>query len=543
MKTPFARRTRRIVEEAGSVGTAMATEGRLTVVTGLQEAALKAERRAVEVVVLRPGRSLNGNYYSREVVAAVAGLMEGARAFADHNLASPLRSMRDLVGYYADAHVGGDGVLRATLHVSKNADWLWTIIQEALEAKQPHLVGISVDLQGSTVAGTIDGLPTRVVTAVQALNSADVVSRASAGGHVERLLQADNQSWWDSWQPANEEGPALQDASAATGASIASSQRPVDGPAGWTPGATSGPGAHVIYPPATPVQGGPTVAAIIDGGWVLSGDTYLVEGEDAEMKTRRANELRAADGARGSAAPTTGPAAAPAVGGVTTAVQITEEERTALADLGLARQVLECEKTLHHTLSGSGLPGPVVRSLNERFTGRVFEAHELDGAVAAQRGILAELTDLGMIRGMGYERQASVGRGERERIQAAFDGLFDIQEGAPVAPLTGIREAYVLLTGDVNVNGVTEQARLQEADVTTSSFSFLLGTSMNKRLLKDYQAWPCVQLEGISIAHLTVLLPLLVGRVVDKLWRCGVCTGNVKGIYTGDEKYRRQTCR
>jgi phage major head subunit gpT-like protein len=32
--------------------------------------------------------------------------------------------------------------------------------------------------------------------------------------------------------------------------------------------------------------------------------------------------------------------------------------------------------------------------------------------------------------------------------------------------------------------------RLQEADTTTSTFSYLLGTSMNKRLLKDYQAWP-----------------------------------------------------
>jgi len=32
--------------------------------------------------------------------------------------------------------------------------------------------------------------------------------------------------------------------------------------------------------------------------------------------------------------------------------------------------------------------------------------------------------------------------------------------------------------------------RITEADTTTASFSYLLGTSMNKRLLKDYQAWP-----------------------------------------------------
>src|SRR6185437_3441410 len=32
--------------------------------------------------------------------------------------------------------------------------------------------------------------------------------------------------------------------------------------------------------------------------------------------------------------------------------------------------------------------------------------------------------------------------------------------------------------------------RITEADLTTASFSYLLGTSMNKRLLHDYQAWP-----------------------------------------------------
>ena len=34
------------------------------------------------------------------------------------------------------------------------------------------------------------------------------------------------------------------------------------------------------------------------------------------------------------------------------------------------------------------------------------------------------------------------------------------------------------------------KGRIQEADTTTASFAYLLGTSMNKRLMKDYQAWP-----------------------------------------------------
>src|SRR5207248_2716116 len=72
----------------------------------------------------------------------------------------------------------------------------------------------------------------------------------------------------------------------------------------------------------------------------------------------------------------------------------------------------------------------------------------------------------------------------------AFDQLFDIYEGEKVPALSGIREAYAVATGDYGITGLTPPERVREADVTTSSFSFLLGTSMNKRLLKDYQAWP-----------------------------------------------------
>src|SRR5689334_17502252 len=107
-----------------------------------------------------------------------------------------------------------------------------------------------------------------------------------------------------------------------------------------------------------------------------------------------------------------------------------------------------------------------------------------------ERAVLAELTSSGLIRGMGYEKSIRITMTEGERLQKAFDQLFDIVEGEPVPKLGGIREAYVAATRDVDISGVTSPTRLQEADIQTSSFSFLLGTSMNKRLLKDYQAWP-----------------------------------------------------
>ena len=52
--------------------------------------------------------------------------------------------------------------------------------------------------------------------------------------------------------------------------------------------------------------------------------------------------------------------------------------------------------------------------------------------------------------------------------------------------------ACATTSGATIATGSSKEAEylLREADVTTSTFSYLLGTSMNKRLLKDYQAWP-----------------------------------------------------
>lgn len=84
-----------------------------------------------------------------------------------------------------------------------------------------------------------------------------------------------------------------------------------------------------------------------------------------------------------------------------------------------------------------------------------------------------------------------------------------------VRGFTSIREAYARVTGDSSlqdgINGSSQIGQLpmspfgptgfiSEADVTTASFSYLLGSSMNKRLLKDYQAWPAEWMKFVSIA-------------------------------------------
>src|SRR5262249_9618729 len=144
-----------------------------------------------------------------------------------------------------------------------------------------------------------------------------------------------------------------------------------------------------------------------------------------------------------------------------------------------------------------------------RFTGRIFEASALDADITAQRDMLATLAASGLIRGNSYEKP-TIGSQitEAEKVQAAFDRMFDLDIDTSklgnIRAFGSIREAYARVTGDPSVSAFSERSqlgniriseaapivRIQEGDTTTASFSFLLGTSMNKRLLKDYQAWP-----------------------------------------------------
>ncbi len=187
--------------------------------------------------------------------------------------------------------------------------------------------------------------------------------------------------------------------------------------------------------------------------------------------------------------------------------QARAEAQRLIADLQQQRRVLEAERTLDRELSEAGLPLPVAEKLRRRFStdlagGQVMAAAAIREAIEDERGVLAELAGAGLIQGMGFEKSAPgsgarAGRGKLQKLQTALDQLFDVDvaESERVPALSGIREAYILATGDSGLNSfgpatALDESIVREAEVTTTSFSFLLGTSMNKRLLKDYQAWP-----------------------------------------------------
>jgi hypothetical protein len=364
----------------------------------LREAVLVSpERREVEVTVLQSGLSRNGWFYTPELLESATPQFEGARAFADHPGPADRaeRSVRDIVGYYHSARfepaAGGDSArVKATLKVLESAAWLWTMIAESVADGRPF-IGLSVDFVGAVKPGRRDGAAVKEVQAVRQLLSVDVVTRPSAGGRFERILNSEQ------FQEEHMAETALEGDPQAT---------------------------NEVLPTA-----------------------------------------------------------------------IAEAQRL-LDDARTERRIAECERTLDSLLSATKLPRPFQDKLRKRFAGSATSAESIQEAIDEEAAALASVLDGQLITGMGAEKASITSRTELDRYQTALDILLgvDVAEAdrAGLPKLGGIREAYIQATGDPNISGATDfdRALIREADTTLASFSFLLGTSMNKRLLNEYQAWP-----------------------------------------------------
>lgn len=400
---------------------------------------ISLDKRDVRVTVIRGGRSINGYYYSQEALRAIADLMENAQAYVDHASGVPgglARSVRDVVGFYRDATFvppdadAPEGRVEATLHIMESAEWLWSMIREACLLGNPALIGLSIDIYGTWQPRTgpqmKEGQALKEVTGVLALNSCDIVTRPSAGGAFQHILHG------------------------------------LDAGAGDPPSTFPHEGAFPMHDELQ-AQSTPPVESAGTHPDDAERMQEQVPGDALTQETRK----------------------------------LLEDLRIERAHLALERRLLEC-----------ALPEAVKARVRERYQGRVFEASELERDLRAQRELLAELAESGLIRDHGYEKPALGAQiTEAEKIQAAFDRMFDLEVESRfhgVRGFSSIREAYARVTGDASVSGLSNASqlgliridessplvRISEADTTTATFSYLLGTSMNKRLLKDYQAWP-----------------------------------------------------
>ncbi len=155
------------------------------------------------------------------------------------------------------------------------------------------------------------------------------------------------------------------------------------------------------------------------------------------------------------------------------------------AEKARALRVQMCGQFLESALTAAKLPAPVTERLRKQFAGKLFEADELTSAVEDSRAMLSELTGASTVQGPRIHSVFD----SRDKLQAAADDLL----GAPrdkeleklaVAKLSGIRELYLMLTGDYDLHGGYDAQRAQFA--TTADFTGLVKNALNKIVVNTW---------------------------------------------------------
>lgn len=139
-----------------------------------------------------------------------------------------------------------------------------------------------------------------------------------------------------------------------------------------------------------------------------------------------------------------------------------------------------CAYLLESGLSAARLPAAAADFIRSQFEGREFAPQELNTAIEQARKLTAELTGSTLIAGPGRVHAMF---NSDDQLQAAVDDLLDAPradslKGLKTARLSGVRELYMLLTGDRNLYGGYYDEHVQLA--TTASFAGLIKNAMNK---------------------------------------------------------------
>jgi len=154
---------------------------------------------------------------------------------------------------------------------------------------------------------------------------------------------------------------------------------------------------------------------------------------------------------------------------------------------------MECKVILEDALKESKLPDAIQAKIMKQFSGKVFEEKEIQESIKIEKEVYDQLVESGKAKGMSVPT-VEVGLNESDRMQKSMDILIDpdvlldanVKESYKGIPRAqSIKELYIRMTGDVEVRGIKDQQRVTEA-ASTSDFTALLGTSMNKRLSREY---------------------------------------------------------
>lgn len=402
------------------------------------------------VLIIQEGMSRNRNRYGRKVLTEAAPLYEGAKIYMDHE-ETPRRygrSTRDVAGFLKNVKpvvmgtkeaVGGAGTLALAATAVIVNPTVQGMLLDAYNEGNPDLFGLSHDVKAESVTAVGPDGPFYEVKRIESVSSVDFVTNPAAGGRLLRIVASDTK-------------------------------------------------------PDTLTKDGDMLKKLIEA-IMASGNAELIAklkalgdapDEDAVLAIHK-EALATKPAPAAPAAPAAAPVREAAQDGPKV-VQVTEADWNEVRRDGL-------NLFLENTLAGVTLPDPVKASIRKRFTenlaaGAFPQKDAITAAVKEQVDIFAALADKGFT--MPGQTSIQMGKGPAENAKEALDAFFD-----PAKPATSFREIYIQVTGDTKITGrVADAPRLKEA-LNTGSWTEILGDSITRRMVADYQANPLTNWRGV----------------------------------------------
>jgi hypothetical protein len=428
------------------------------------------------VLIIQEGMSKNRNRYARKVLQEAAPLYEGARIYTDHQEETRRygRSTRDVAGFLKNVtpvllNENAGTAKEAVAKLALAAEAVITkqsIRQEMLDAYEEgnaNLYGLSHDVQAESVTVMAEAGAFYDVQRIAAVSSVDLVTNPAAGGRVLRLVASDTVP-----HTLEGDGRMLQKMIEAIKAS----------------------GNQALVTKLTGLGANPTEDQ------VLSLYTEALKGIGTAPASGQKTEAElAADRATKEAADKVAADAAAKAAGAVQAGQITEAQFMEVRKDGLMLFV-------ENTINGTGLHEPVKEALRTRLTEAVNAAKtqaELPAKavilsqVKEQVDLFAKLAEKNIVMPATGRPRAEVLKSRQDKVVEAIDDFFGIKrEGKATkiigdAKLVSFRNLYVDITGDRDVTGSLKEATRLTESMDSTTFDQILGDSITRRMVAEYQ--------------------------------------------------------
>ena len=161
------------------------------------------------------------------------------------------------------------------------------------------------------------------------------------------------------------------------------------------------------------------------------------------------------------------------------------------------QQVAERLEALLNAQNPPPIEGPALNAPPDRVS-------ELESVVERLSASLAEQEEARTITNMGEIPRLTRARTGMDQVELALTALIEgAHPPSGIAPLTGIRELYQILSGDWEMTGLFHDERVYLANVTSSTMANLVANVLNKRIVNlfaEYPKWwtPIVTVEDFA---------------------------------------------